>query len=175
MKMNISPRDRMLLQVLAGALVLFVVYLLVDEVLQGYQGLDDQIALKSEELKKVSRLREQYLQTHTELKAVKAQLDGQQENFSLLSVIENLAKQEKIREKIGSMKPKTLPLIDPYEEKLVELKMDDVTLPQLVDFIYNIEHSGHILKVKRLRIKPRYNDRDLLSVVMQVTTFTRKT
>ncbi len=175
MKMNITPRERKVLLAAACLMVLFVVYFVVDSVLQGYQDLDTDIALKTEEMKKVSRLREQYQQTHRQLETIKAKLDGQQKNFSLLSFIEDLANKENIRENIGSVKPKTLPLIDPYEEKLVEIQMDDITLPKLVDFIYKIEHSGHILKVKRLRIKPRYNNRDLLSVVIQVTTFSKKT
>jgi len=172
---NISPRDRLLLYILGGFLSALLVFILVERVQEWYENLDTQIASKTDELKKVSRLREQYLETHGELEAIKAKLDGQQEKFSLLSFIEDLAKKEKIREKIGSVKPKTLPLVDPYEEKYVELQMDDITLPQLVDFIYKIEHSGNVLKVKRLRIKPHYNNRDLLEVVMQVTTFSKKT
>jgi len=175
MKMNISARDRKILFLGAVALLLFFVYLAVDAVLEGYRKMDTQIATKTEELVMVSRLRDQYLQTHNQLQSVKTRLDGQQDNFSLLSFIEDLANTEKIREKFGSVKPKTLPLGEHYEEKMVEIQMDDVTLAKLVDFIYKMEHSGHVLKVKRLRIKPRFNDRDLLSVVIQVSTFSRKT
>ena len=92
----------------------------------------------------------------------------------MLSFIEDLAKKENIREKIGSVKPKKIPLGEDYEENLVEIKMDDITLTNLVDFIYKIENSGHLLKVKRIRIKTRYDNRDLLSVTMQVTTYMKK-
>jgi hypothetical protein len=49
-----------------------------------------------------------------------------------------------------------------------------VSLSKLVDFIYKVENSGHLLKVKRLRIKTRYDNPDLLNVTLQVTTYNRK-
>jgi type II secretory pathway component PulM len=174
MKMNLTPREQKVLLLAGCALVAILVYLAVDSALQRYRDLDRDIALQTEELTKVSRLREQYVQTHAQLETIQAKLAGQKNTFSLLSFIEDLAKKENIREKIGSVKPKTLPLNDQYDENMLELQVDDITLVQLVDFIYQIEHSGPVLKVKRLRIKSRYNDRNLLNVTMQVTTFTQK-
>jgi len=97
-----------------------------------------------------------------------------EKGFSVLSFIEDLANKQNIRENIGSVKPKTIPLNDDYDESIVELKVDNVSLSELVDFIYKIENSGHLLKVKRLRIKTRYDNRDLLNVTLQVTTYKRK-
>jgi len=174
MKMNITPREQKVLACAGIVLALIIVYLMLDSVLQGYRGLATDIAIDQEELKKVSRLRDQYRKTHSQLELIKTKLDHQKKGFSVLSFIEDLAKKENIRENIGSVKPKKLPLGDDYEENMVELKLDDITLPKLVDFIFKIENSGNILKVKRLRIKTRYNNRDLLNVTMQVTTYTKK-
>jgi hypothetical protein len=175
MKMNISDRDRRILILGAGALVAFVLYLVIDSVLEGYRQMDLEIASKNEERVMVSRLRDQYLQTHTELQTVKARLDAQQENFSPLSFVEDLARKENIRDRIGAVKPKTVPLGEHYEERMLEIQMDDITLPKLVEFIHKMENAGHVLKVKRLRIRPNFNDRDLLRVVMQISTVTPKT
>jgi type II secretory pathway component PulM len=174
MKMNLTPRERKVLLLAGCALVAILVYLAVDSTLQRYRDLDRDIAMQTEEMIKVSRLREQYVQTHSQLETIQAKLAGQKNSFSLLSFIEDLAKKENIREKIGSVKPKTLPLNDQYDEHMLELQVDAITLAQLVDFIYQIEHSGPVLKVKRLRIKSQYNDRNLLNVTMQVATFTQK-
>ena len=172
--MNLSQREQ---RVLLGAGVLFVLMLLylgVDSVLDGYQKLEDKIVTKRGEVEKLSRLRTQYMEAHRQLEDIKAKLDQMERGFSVLSFIEDLANKENIREKIGSVKPKKIPLNDTYDENIVELNIDNVSLQELVDFIYQVENSGQLLKVKRLRIKTRYDNRDLLNVTLQVTTYKKK-
>ena len=173
-KMNLSQREQRVLIAAAAALVLLLVYLSVDSILGKYDKLADRITSTRGEIEKISHLREQYMEAHKQLADIKAKLDQMEKGFSLLSFIEDLSNKENIRENIGSVKPKKLPLNDSYDENIVELNMDNVTLSELVDFIFKIENSGHLLKVKRIRIKTRYDDRDLLNVTMQVTTYKRK-
>ena len=174
-KIQLSQREQ---RVLIGAAALFAflfLYLGVDALLQGYDKLDDRITSKRAEVEKISRLGAQYMEAHAQLVEIKAKLDQMDKGFSVLSFIEDLAKRQNIRENIGSVKPKRLPLNDSYDENIVELQVDNISLPKLVDFIYQIENSGHLLKVKRLRVRTRHDDRDLLNVTFQVTTYNRKT
>lgn len=174
LKMNLSQREQ---RVLLGAGILFVLMLLylgVDSILDRYQKLEDKIVTKRGEVEKIARLRTQYMEAHRQLEEIKAKLDQMERGFSVLSFIEDLANKENIRENIGSVKPKKIPLNDTYDENIVELKIDNVSLSELVDFIYKVENSGQLLKVKRLRIKTRYDNRDLLNVTLQVTTYKKK-
>jgi len=175
MKLNITPREKRVLAIAAAAVALLVVYLIVDGIVSSYQELGRKIELKQQDLAKMTRLRDQYAETHRQLEEVRARLDKTQKDFSVLSFIEDLANREGIREKIGSMKPKKIPLNEEFEESSVEIQMDNVSLPKLVDFAYKIENSGHLLKIKRLRIKPRYDDRNQLNVILQVSTYEKKT
>ena len=174
MKANITQREKRVL--LAGGLVLLllIVYFNVEGVMERYSGMETKIEGEKLKLQKISALRVRYQQTQQQLQGVKASLDKRRKGFSLLSFIEDLAKKENIRENISSVKPKKIPLGEEFVENMVEIKMDDISLAKLVDFIFKIESSGHLLKVKRIRIKTRYDDRDLLHVTLQVTTFTRK-
>lgn len=174
MKLNITSREKRVLAAAAAALVLLAVYLIVDGIVSSYQDLGRKIELKQQDLAKISRLRDQYVETHRKLEEVRARLDKTQRDFSVLSFIEDLANREGIREKIGSMKPKKIPLNEEFEESSVEIQMDNVSLPKLVEFAYKIENSGHLLKIKRLRIKPRYDDRNQLHVTLQVSTYEQK-
>jgi type II secretory pathway component PulM len=174
LKMNLSQREQRVL-IGAGAFFLaLLLYLGVDSVLQGYDKLEGKIKSKRAEVEKITRLRAQYMEAHKQLADIKAKLDKMEKGFSLLSFIEDLANKQDIRKNMGSVKPKEIPLNDDYNENIVELKMDNVSLSDLVDFIYKIENSGHLLKVKKLRIKTRYDNRDQLNVTMQVTTYKRK-
>ena len=174
LKVNLSQREQ---RVLIGAGVFFILLFLyfgVDSVLQSYDKLEDKISAKRAEIEKISLIRDQYMEAHEQLADIKAKLDQMEKGFSVLSFIEDLANKENIRENIGSVKPKKLPLNDSYDENIVELKIDNVSLSELVDFIYKIENSGQLLKVKRLRVKTRFDNRDLLNVTLQVTTYKRK-
>lgn len=175
MKLNITPREKRVLAIAAAAAVLMAVYLIADAIASSYQDLGRKIELKQQDLAKITRLRDQYVETHRQLEEVRARLGKTQKDFSVLSFIEDLANREGIREKIGSMKPKKIPLNEEFEESSVEIQMDSVSLPKLVDFAYKIENSGHLLKIKRLRIKPRYDDRNQLNVTLQVSTYEKKT
>ena len=174
LKINLSQREQRVLIGAGAVFVLILLYLGVDSVLQGYDKLEGKIAKKRVEVENITRLREQYMEAHKQLAGIKEKLDRMEKGFSVLSFIEDLANKQNIRENIGSVKPKTIPLNDDYDESIVELKMANVSLKELVDFIYKVENSGHLLKVKRLRIKTRYDNRDLLNVTLQVTTYKRK-
>jgi hypothetical protein len=101
------------------------VYLIVDGIVSSYQELGRKIELKQQDLAKMTRLRDQYAETHRQLEEVRARLDKTQKDFSVLSFIEDLANREGIREKIGSMKPKKIPLNEEFEESSVEIQMDN--------------------------------------------------
>ena len=174
LKINLSQREQRVLIGAGAFFVLLLLYLGVDSVLQGYDRLEGKIAKKRVEVENITRLRAQYMEAHKQLADIKVKLDKMEKGFSVLSFIEDLANKENIRENIGSVKPKKIPLNDNYDENIVELKMANVSLKELIDFIYKIENSGHLLKVKRLRIKTRYDNRDLLNVTLQVTTYKRK-
>jgi general secretion pathway protein M len=108
---------------------------------------------------------------HQELETIKSKLEKKEASFSLLSFLEDLANQQNIRENIGSFKPKTIPLNDLYNESSVEVLIDNITVWQLIQYVYKIENSGHLLKIKGLRIKTRYDNPDLLSVTFRVSTY----
>lgn len=174
MKMGLSQREKRVLASAAVVIVLLVAYLVVESTLTRYAALADKIEVEKQELIKIAHLRQQYLQTQQQLSQIQAQLDRMESGFSVLSFIEDLANKQQIRENIGSVKPNKVPLGESYEERKVEVELDAITLPKLVDFVYKIENAGHLLKVERMRIKARYDNPDLLNVTLQVTTIAKK-
>ena len=61
-----------------------------------------------------------------------------------------------------------------YKEESIEVKMDGVTLEQLVRYLYQIENSPQLLKIKKLDIRPHLNNRQLLTTTFRVSAFTLK-
>ena len=177
MNISFSSRSQREQRLLVGCAIFVSVFCLwwaIDTILSNYNALDTKIAVNQEELKKIDLLRSQHMETKRQLDAVKKKIKQMPRDFSVISYIEKLADEENIRENIGSQKPKKPSLNDNYEENSVEIQMNNIKLSKLVNFIHKIENSGHLLKVKRLRMKTRYDDRDLLSVTMMVTTYKEK-
>jgi hypothetical protein len=52
--------------------------------------------------------------------------------------------------------------------------MEGVTLEQLIQYLYQVENSPQFMKIKRLHIKPRLDNRQILSAIFRVSTFTPK-
>ncbi len=175
MKMNLTQREQRLILGAGSILLGIFIFLIVDSLIQSYAQLNNKIENNKNELKKISHLQSQHQETNKQLSEIKAQLEKMPKDFSVISFIEDLANKENIRENIGSQKPKKISLNENYDETYVEIQMDNVRLSKLVNFINKIENSGHLLKIKRLRIKTRYDDRNLLSVTLQVTTYKKKT
>jgi len=84
--------------------------------------------------------------------------------------LENLAKQANIKYDIRS-RPNAVPK-DLYNETSVEVSLKDVSIKQLVDYLYQIEYgSGRIMRIDHLRLKPTYSNRKMIDARFDVTSF----
>jgi hypothetical protein len=52
--------------------------------------------------------------------------------------------------------------------------MQGVALEQLVRYLHQVESSPQLLKIKRLDIRPRPDNRQILNVTFRVSAFTLK-
>jgi type II secretory pathway component PulM len=157
---RLSPRERVLVGVAGGALIVVALYLLVWEPLvQGRVEMQRRIAAKEREILEIQRLRETYLDLLRQLEASQNVLAKVDKKFSLFSNIESTVSQVVSRDRIDSMTPDTKVIGDAYREESVRLKLSAISLEQLVDMMYRIEKGTHPLRVTRLEVKKRHNDR----------------
>jgi hypothetical protein len=52
--------------------------------------------------------------------------------------------------------------------------MEGVNLEQLIRYLYQVENSPQFMKIKRLYIKPRFDNRQVLTTIFRVSTYTPK-
>ncbi|GIX49507.1 MAG: hypothetical protein KatS3mg131_3718 [Candidatus Tectimicrobiota bacterium] len=171
---NLQLREKLFVLGAAVAVLLALLFLLViDPLLARAALLDRQIQAAERQLRELQDLRRQYLHQKQLLDQINARL-RQQQNFSLFSKLEELARESGLREKLLYMKPVVSAPSEAYNEEAVEIKMEGVTLAQLVRYLQQVETAPQFLKIKRLHIKPRLDDRQQLSAVFRVSTFTLK-
>jgi general secretion pathway protein M len=171
---NTQPRERLFL---GGAGAVFVVFLLfkfaIDPLVKHSADLDRQIVAARGQLVELRTMQQEYQRQKTVVDTINSQLKKQQ-NFAIFSRLEEFAGQTGIRNKILYMKPTVSTPSEVYNEESVEVKMEGVTLEQLVRYLHSIENSPQLLKIKRLEIKPHFDNRQILTATFRVSAFTLK-
>lgn len=155
---RLAPRERLLLAVAAVSVAVISLYSFVWEPLQsGYELLERRIVLREKDLVEVQRQRDTYLRLLRELDANKVAISEEDPEFNMLAHLQTAISQVVTREHIQSMNPSTKARGD-YQEQQVEIKLTQLSLPQIVDLLYRIEKGDHPLRFSRLQLKKRLND-----------------
>lgn len=169
---NLQLREKIFVVCAGVAVVLFLLFMLViDPVLERSARLDRQIRKAEQDLKNLKGYRRDYNRQKRTLDKLNAQI-SQQQQVKILPHLERLARETQTN--LTGMKPSINSSNELYTEESVAIEMAGVTLEQLAKYLYAIEQSRQFLKVKRLTIKPRSSNRQLLTVAFRVSTFTPK-
>ncbi len=170
---RLSARERSLLGTAAAAAAIIAFYTLVWEPLaEAKTKVERQIRVKQQELAEIQDLRVRYMELLNRLDASRKIIDPENfdANFSLFPHIETtVGKVLGGREKIRSMSPKTKDINDAYVEETVELKLDGISLEQLVQMMYSIEKGEQPLRFSRLQIKKRRREPHQFDVTATVS------
>lgn len=166
-----TPRERQMLALMAIAVGLWLLYWLVQGlILAPMEGAKRTIAAREVALRQMRILQSDYRRVQGQVSLLESQIrSGQQGN--VLSMLEEMANEVQIKDKITSMDPRSTPPNDVYRESVIEVRLQQVNLKQLVDYLFKIENSGSFLKIKRLRLKTRSDDPGYLDVTFRVSSF----
>lgn len=135
------------------------------------ETLKRKIDSKEKELSEVTALAENYLQIKNNLDRFEASLSTHAEGFSLLAEIESHASAAGVRDNVTSMSPLPPVAIEGYTENPIEIKMEDTSLPKLIRFLEFARGSENILRVKRISIKPDYEDQSRLDASITIAGY----
>lgn len=169
---SLTPREQ--LTVLVGALVLvgsLVFAFVVDPLLDRLDLLDRKIARKEQAMHKLALLGSEYEVTQARLARLEQRMAAGKGKMFLLPYLEEAAADAQVREHIVAMRPQMMPAAHGYKEISAELRLDGVQWPQLLNLLVTLETSPHLLRVKRLQVKPRFDAPYLLEVALLVSTY----
>jgi type II secretory pathway component PulM len=154
---KLEKRERLLVQIAAGLLGLFVAYNLVYSPIADYvDGLDERIAAREHDLAGVQRLVATYATVKADLNAVQHNTVPGGKDFSLFSVVEASFSKSLGHEKIASITPEAdRRLPDGLVQYSVQLKLNDVSLAQIVDALYAVRTLPMPVGIANLRIQRR--------------------
>lgn len=168
----LQPRERLLLTVAIVIVSILLVYLVIFRgYIGGLQKLDNKIEQKRAELKNLEALWDEYSEIKELLPSLESRLA--KSDFSLLAELEELSTKANVKEHIDSMQDFAKPQNEFYRESAVRVKLKELTLDQLVNYLYNIEHASTLLRVKSLVVERSYANPELLDIQLEVSTFSQ--
>lgn len=170
--MKLSGRERLVLIVggVATALVLFFQFGL-SPARARLKTLDRLVVQQERDVQEMKAVRETYLARKAVMEELNNSLSRRGKDFAILSFLEDLAIKAGVKSNIIYMKPALSTAGELYRESSVEMKLEGITLQQLLQYLYQIEHAPQLLRVRRLHIRPRFANPDILDITFQVSTF----
>lgn len=140
----------------------------VNPVIDRIKTLNRLIPEKQKELQQLYSGSKKYIFLRDSLSRLHTKVASQQNDFELLSFLETLVRNCNLEKKIATMKQQVVPLDSHYSETIVEVKFQNLTLNQLVDFLQKVESSETLVKTKTLYIKKSTPDTDLLDSAVEI-------
>lgn len=164
--MKLEPRDKKTLIIGGIAAAVIVLYAFVWSPLSSDLSRKRELIPKKErDLREMHVLKEQYLEIQKRLQ--KAQAIAAKRG-PLLTEIETITKRANLSNKMVSLKPKTGVQTESFKESIVEIKLDKITLYDIVNYVYLLEKDS--LRIRKLKFKPRYDDPKLLNSTILVSS-----
>lgn len=155
--------------VIAAGLLIYM--FAVDPLVQKMAMLDRLIPQKQRELEQLARLQEEYGRLRRQVdRAVPSLTD----DFSLSTFVEKTVLEKVGKPHLAGIKPQPEQSFENYQEVAVEVRLEQVTLGQVTAFLTGLEEAPQRLRTKRLEIKSRFNEPDLLDAALTVAVYQMK-
>ena len=159
---------------LAGALIAVVILMqvIIFPLVNTRQQLNRQIEVQAQTLKEMLVLKANYESTKKVADSEKDRIAGRSSGFTLFSFLDTLAGQVGLKDRIAYMKPsKTTVENSPYALSVVETKLQNITMKQLTSYLYRIETSNNLVRVKGLSISKTGKQAGTIDAVLLAETF----
>ena len=93
--------------------------------------------------------------------------------FSLLAFMEEATTTAQIRDRITGMQPQAPIVVQGYQETAVDLRLDGVSLPQILALLVAIEQAPYDVQVHHLQMKPKYDNPVNLDATLRIVTYAK--
>jgi type II secretory pathway component PulM len=160
--------------VIAGAavvaLIIFMQFALVPFI-DGKKKMKRSLALNEATLKEMYRLEAEYSSIRQGESVIQAALSRRAPDFSLFSFVEKKAAEAGLKGNMRSLQPSRPAPAGRFEEVAAEIRLEKVTLKQVVDFLAAAESVEQAVILKRISVSRSPESPEYLSAQIQLVTF----
>jgi general secretion pathway protein M len=171
---KLSSRERWVLFGGIGFVLCFtVLQLVIIPVLDAQDNLEKSISRKKQELNQIRELQQDYYTLKSEEGTVQARIDQRESGFTLFTFLDQQATEAKVKKQIMYMKPSTV-VGDELNETMVEMKLQQITLNDLVGFLRLVESEKNVVFIRRFSVQESGDKQGYFDSILQIVTFEKK-
>lgn len=170
--MKLATREKHLIWAGVACIVIFVILqFLIFPFFDSKKRMERGLKAKERGLVEIAGLSAEYQTYQTAYEGVREALSERKRGFTLFSFLDEAAGKAQVKTHIKYMKPSTPVSTGPFKESMVEMKLEALTLQQLVGYLYLIESPSDLVSIKRLSVKENKKEQGYLDAIVQVLTF----
>lgn len=169
---SLSTREKII--VITGIAVVFV-FLVVQFVffplMDRKNELERILAIEQDGLHQMATLRDQYLKMTRGVNRQQAHLSDRSPEFTLFSFLDSRAEASGVKKNIDYMRPFSQAVDDgPFQLSKVRLKLKNLYLNDFMEFLKQVETSGHGVQVVSISLARTGEKDNLLEAVLETQT-----
>jgi general secretion pathway protein M len=166
-------------QIMVGSLIVGIIALLLftlifSPLLDSRKRLQKSILKKQTELHQIRNLQQEYQALKQHSGDIQQGLTKRPDSFTLFSFIEQQANMAGIKENINYLKPSEVDSDGPFRESRVDMKLQKITLQNLVDFLKAVESKENVVSITRISIQEHGKEQGSLNAVIQLVTYSKQ-
>ena len=169
-----SQRERII--VAAGVTVVtaaLAFVLVIDPLMATIDKLDRQTRRKAKDSQELALVAQEYVVKQARIAKLEQRMPNPPAQFSLLAFMEEATTTAQIRDRIVGLQPQAPTVVEGYQETAVDLRVDGVSLPQLLALLAAIEQAPYDVQVHHLQIKPKYDNPVNLDATLRIVTYAK--
>jgi len=171
---HFSQRERLIVSA-GGAIVaaVLVFLLIIDPLMASIDKLDRQARRKAKDSQELALVAQEYVIKQARIARLEQRMPSPPAQFSLLAFMEEATTTAQIRDRIVGMQPQAPIVVQGYQETAVDLRLDGVSLPQLLALLVVIEQAPYDVQVHHLQMKPKYDNPVNLDATLRIVTYAK--
>lgn len=162
-------------KLVAGAAIFVVIALIMEIAVfpfwEAKKKLAKAINTNQKKLVEISELAAEFKEMEVKTAAIKRAAMTHGGNFTLFSYLEKKATQANVRGRIKYMNSSRGTQTASFEESLIDMKLDKITVKQLTDFLYFAESPADLIRIKKITISKMKESPEYLSAQIQISSF----
>ena len=154
----------------AFVIIALILELVIFPLLDANAKIRQALQINQKKLDEVIKLDAEFAQQEAKISKIKMVMSTRTADFSLFSYLEKKAAQAGVRGNIKYMNSSRGTQSAAFEESLIDMKLDKITIKQLTDFLYFAESSADLVRIKRITVNKMKESPEYLSAQLQIAS-----
>jgi general secretion pathway protein M len=156
---------------MAFVIVVLVWVFVVSPLWEAKAKMKKSISSNSRKLAEMVIMDEAFADQEAQIARIKTVL-ASRHDFTLFSYLEKKALAARVKGSIRQMNSMQGTKSASFEESLIDMKLDRLTIRQLMEFLYQVESPDEMVKIKRITIDKMKESPEYISVQVLVASYT---